>query len=73
MNIYISVNENFRRVAMDKIKVWEKPTIMILGVEETRDPGNGSNDQTDWVLCTKHWNHAGIKFAPNTGHQGGIS
>ena len=58
---------------MEKIKIWEKPTIMILGVEETRDPGNSNNDQTGWVFCTKHWKHAGIKFPPNTGHQGGIS
>lgn len=27
---------------MEKIKVWEKPTLLILGVEETQNPGKGT-------------------------------
>lgn len=34
--------KKFRREeTMSKIKVWEKPIIFVLGVEETQNPGKG--------------------------------
>jgi hypothetical protein len=55
----MSVNENFRRIAMGKIKAWEKPTIMILGVEKTKKnpPGDGEQPNDDW--CPRHGKYHG--------------
>lgn len=39
---------------MEKIKVWEKPTILILGIEKTEKDPPGHGKQPNDVWCPRH-------------------